>query len=143
MTDRNWRDAKPKWVVDAAQAEMADMRRTLALRWPTEAEPKPLFGFGDYDKEIGDIQFGTFWVATYRSVVRVCIREKVEGEHGWRRYRFSSNGGEFGTNVVRGPYFHTEREARLKVLWNACRDAARDLEGHWTKFENVDASHGS
>ncbi len=37
MMERDWKEAKPKWVVEAAQAEMATLTRRLALHWPDEA----------------------------------------------------------------------------------------------------------
>lgn len=135
MADRNWKEAKPKWVVEDALAEMAIMRELLALRWPTEAEPKGLFGFGEYDCEWGTVELGEFWVSNGVSVERTFIREKLEAETGWKKIRFSQNGDRFHDSVSRGHYFRSRKDAALRTLWHQCRRHARELSGHWAIYE--------
>lgn len=135
--NRDWKEAKPKWVVDAARAEMASMRRTLSLRWPPEAKPTASFGFGEYDREWGTVEFGTFWVSDHARVTKVAIREKLADEAGYKRIRFSEDDRRFSDCVARGHYFRTEKAARLHALWNRCEEKARELEAYWTKYEEA------
>jgi len=133
---KDWRTSSPKWAVEAASAEMAAMKRTLALRWPTEAKPVAKFGFGGYDKEWGTVQLGTFYNVNGRGVEKIIIREKTETEHGWKKLRFSPDGREWTDSVYRGHYFETEKEACLFNLWERCEQFARELEQYWERLEN-------
>lgn len=136
MSERDWKDAKPKWVVDAALAEMKQMKLIAALSWPREAKPVANFGFGDYDNKFGDIETGTFWVSNGNSVNKVSVRPKEENEKGWHHFRFSANDKPFDTNVVRGDYFPTERIAQLHCLWHQCERRANELELYWGRYED-------
>lgn len=133
---RDWKEAKPKWVVEAAQAEMATLTRRLALRWPDEARPTPVpFQWGDYDNLSGSPLAGTYWAigrGHFRNTVEVTIREKENGEPGWKKWRFKEGKiGEFTTTVFRGPLYETEHEAILAALWAECDEAAARLERAW------------
>jgi hypothetical protein len=125
---RDWREAKPKWAIDAAQAEMKRWEVTAALSWPQEARPEPLpFQWGEYDTVHGTPEPGTYW-NTGRYASRVEIREKVKGDVTWKRWLFREGvREEWTTSVVRGPLYATEREACLAALWNACEAAAPAL----------------
>lgn len=132
MTDetRDWRAAKPKWVVDAAEAEMRQWKLTAALSWPTEAEPAPVsFMWGDYDHLNGEPDAGVFWSpgAGSYSPEPVHIRSRDESDMGWKRWMFSRDGVNWHDSVTRGPIYRTEREARLARLWRECRDCAKKL----------------
>jgi len=133
---RNWRDAKPKWVVDAAEADMAAMQRRLALRWPDEARPIPVgFGWGGYDHQHGIPTPGEYYVpGQFGKAQKVFIRAKAETDRGWKQWRFSSDGERWTEHVVRGALYTTEREAKLAALWSACDKAANDLEPIWKSF---------
>ena len=132
--ERDWKEAKPKWVVEAAQAEIATMTCRLALRWPDEARPTPLpFHWGDYDQLHGDAYEGTYYFVSGRSHVgSVEVRRKTPDDAGWKEWRFRENGrGDFTVSVVRGPLYETEREANLARLWEACDRAAENLAPAW------------
>tara|TARA_R110000787_G_scaffold42047_1_gene103358 strand:+ start:23 stop:457 length:435 start_codon:yes stop_codon:yes gene_type:complete len=126
--NRDWREAKPKWAIDAATAEIAQWQITAALAWPQEARPEPLpFGWGGYDQPYGTPEPGTYW-NNGRYASRVEIREKVKGDVTWKRWLFREGGREeWTTSVVRGPLYATEREACLAALWNSCEAAAKLL----------------
>lgn len=135
MSDRDWKDAKPKWVVDAAKAEMAEKNLTLSLRWPNEAEKDGLFGFKEYDNKWGDIQFGEFWVSSGYKTIKVFLREKIESDSGWKQFRTSYDGVKWTETVERGHYFKNEKDARLKTLWYHCRKASQELLVYWSQYE--------
>lgn len=133
MADKNWREAKPKWVVDAAEAEMASMKRMLALRWPTETRPVAMsFRWGDYDQLKGQPIPGVYWHVNGNSFISMV---EIIPDSGWRKWKFRYGAGDPSTNVPRGPLFNLEREARLYALWNLCERAAVSLEEAWAKFE--------
>jgi len=131
MTEtRNWREAKPKWVVEAAEAEMAAMETKLALRWPEEPRPVPVpFSWGGYDGVGGDPvegEYFNFAEAHYSAPPFVrSIRIKKDAY----RWIFTINGGASG--VVRGPLYATRKEAALAALWNECDKAAIALKKTW------------
>jgi len=135
VTDKNWKEAKPKWVVEAAIAEMAAMRLTLALRWPQEAEPSGIFGFGDYDRPWGEVRVGTFWISNGHTISNIEIRKRREDEPGYAKYLFSDDGRKFSNSVPRGHVFELKKDAALHCLWRKCRDHARALETAWDLYE--------
>lgn len=133
MTDRNWRDAKPKWVVEAAEAEMASMKRILALRWPTESRPTPMpFWWGDYGRKEGDPVAGTYWAHSHdgRMVYPVEIKPEGDGEINLiTRWMFNVNRRgdhcttDRGKSRVGSKYGWPHRPARCRVsqmrkAWN-------------------------
>lgn len=133
---RNWHEAKPKWVVDAAEAEMAAMKRKLALRWPDEARPKRVdFSWGGYDTLRGEPIEGTYWVFANGFASRLEIRKKRDDEPGYKNWMFKINNGSWTNNVTRGKLFNTEREARVEALWEACDDFALKLETLWSALK--------
>ena len=106
--ERNWREAKPKWVVEAAEAEMARMKRRLALSWPTEARPTPLpFGWGDYDRMEGTPIEGVYFNSYGNSVKQVEIRKATQTDKTyWKLWRFRYGDiGKFTESVCRGSLF--------------------------------------
>lgn len=117
-------------MTKAEKAAVDELRHMLALRWPTEAKPTPLFSFGDYDRQSGDVIEGCFFATNGHSVVAVDLRKKRADEAGWQGLRFNDS-----TGVIRGGYFRTEPEARLVVLWRECNDAAKTLAVAWNAFE--------
>lgn len=133
--ERNWRDAKiPNWVKDAVERELYEWKITAALSWPQEVEPEPLpFKWGEYDRQIGEPREGVFWrvwPANYHSngsVEKVHIRLTPEGSDTWKRWQFSSDGLEWSATVTRGPLYSSERDARLALVWSACRASAEKL----------------
>lgn len=133
---RNWREAKPKWVVDAAEAEMAAMQRRLALRWPDEARPTPAeFFWGGYDKLTGKPVAGEYFVVgSLGWANKIHIRAKSTDEKDWQYWRFSTDGERWTTSPVHGPIYMTERDAKLAALWAACDSAAKELERVWKLF---------
>lgn len=134
--DRDWKEAKPKWVVDAAKAEMAAMKRKLALRWPDDRKPEPLFWFGDYDRESGGVKAGEYFVQHGWEIKAVTIREKLADEAGWKTWCFKIR-GEFSSQVERGAYFLTRKEAALFLLWKKCEGHAAELEKYWSQYEDA------
>lgn len=129
--ERDWKEAKPKWVVEAAIAEIDAMRIRLALRWPDEARPMPVpFRWGDYDRLYGEVVPGEYFSAHYG---RVEIRKKNPDETGWKDWRFKSSswGNKWTDSVIRGPLYLTEHEAKLARLWAACDEAAKKLSPLW------------
>jgi hypothetical protein len=134
---KDWRTSIPKWAAEEIKAEMAAMRKTLALRWPSEAKPKAIFGFGDYDRSWNDVRYGEFWVAHGPWVHKVVIREKLDNENGWKMHRFSVDGRDFSSDVQRGHYFETEKDAQLYRLWLQCENKAKELEPYWRDYEGA------
>ncbi len=128
--ERNWREAKPKWVVDAAETEMSAMRRRLALRWPDESRPTPMeFWWGEYDRLTGEPVAGEYFYHSFDGhVYRLLIRQAAAG---WKRWEFSGKGDHWHTSVTRGPLYAAEREAKIAALWAACDRAAGELEKLW------------
>lgn len=136
--ERNWREGKPKWVVEEAEKEITALKLRLALRWPDEARPTPVpFQWGGYDTLRGDPIEGDYWSVWPSGVVKISIRKKLETESGWRKWRFSVNDRSFTDSVQRGPLYESEREARLAALWKACDECARSLADVWTNYTNV------
>lgn len=134
--EKDWREAKPKWAVEAAEKEIAGMKRRLALRWPDEARPTPVaFSWRDYDRLEGTPEPGEYFFHSSGGYVHALqIRAKDEGDAGWKGWRFccrSMWGDKWTDTVVRGPLYTTEYEARLAALWGACDRAAADLERAW------------
>lgn len=127
--DKHWSDAKiPKWVTESIEKDLRDFKLTNALSWPTETKPEPLpFRWGDYDRLYGEPVAGTYWglVGRDRSK-KVSIRERQEGEEGWKDWRFDTGRG-FQTIVCRGPLFETQRDADLYILWEQCERFAEEL----------------
>lgn len=136
MSEKTWREAKPKWAVEEAEKEIASIKRRAALRWPDEARPTPVaFQWGSYDKLSGEPAAGQyFYVSVYGSASTVHVRHKTEEEKGWKTWRFSADGHKWHDNVQRGPLYETEREAKLAALWAACDAAAKSLENAWDAF---------
>jgi hypothetical protein len=138
MTGKDWRTAAPKWAVEAATAEMAAMKRRLALRWPDEARPEPVpFHWGEYDRLTGTPITGAYWyIGRYGRPFMVQIREAIDidGRSVFgQKFRF--NYGENWTDKVqRGSLYMTERDALLAALWAACDEAAETLESVWNRF---------
>ena len=134
--EKTWREAKPKWAVEAAEKEIAMMKRRLALRWPDEARPTPIpFSWGEYDRLSGEPVDGQyFYVTGYGSNATIHIRKKSEAESGGKTWRFSQDGARWHDTVQRGPLYETEREAKLAALWKACDKAAETLEKAWDIF---------
>jgi hypothetical protein len=133
---RDWREAMPKWAVQAAMDELAASKRRLALRWPDEARPTPVpFQWGEYDRLEGTPVAGTYWRASYDGQTRpVHIREKAADEPGYKSWRFSDDAKAWSTRPQRGPLYETERDAKLAALWSACDEAAAKLERVWQQF---------
>lgn len=134
---RDWREAMPKWAVQAAIDELAASKRRLALRWPDEARPTPVpFQWGEYDRLEGTPVPGQYWRLSYDGtyVNAVYIREKTVNDPGYKPWWFSDDGERWTTSVQRGPLYATEREAKLAALWNACDEAAAKLEKVWQQF---------
>ncbi|QDP60515.1 MAG: hypothetical protein Unbinned338contig1000_8 [Prokaryotic dsDNA virus sp.] len=125
--ERDWREAKPKWAIEAAAAEMKQWQITAALAWPREAKPDPLpFMWVDYDRCIGEPVAGTYWSCTSH-VRKVSIRERDESEKGWKSWRFKEGNYDWNERIIRGALYRTEREAALAQLWAKCEDAAKTL----------------
>jgi hypothetical protein len=123
--ERDWRKAKPKWVVDAAEAEMRQWQLTAALSWPTELKPEPMpFRWGDYDRLTGDPVAGEYWQINGH---KVAIRSRQESDRGWKRWYFRTGGGNWTDNVTRGALYASERDAWLATLWRKCEDCAEQL----------------
>lgn len=134
---RDWREAMPKWAVQAAIDELAASKRRLALRWPDEARPTPVpFQWGEYDQLHETPVPGIYWRASYDGhfIGAVHIRQKLPDEPGWKQWRFSDDGERWTTSVTRGPLYETEREAKLAALWKARDEAAAKLEKVWQQF---------
>jgi hypothetical protein len=133
VTDqRNWRDAKlPQWVKDSIEAETRALRLTAALAWPKEAKPEPLpFQWGGYDRLIGDPVPGKYWRPgnAAHPGCEVQIRKRGADDPEWKPWMFK--GGDIGawsSNVIRGPLFATEREAKIYRLWLICEECAEKL----------------
>ncbi|KQI67016.1 hypothetical protein AN189_17475 [Loktanella sp. 3ANDIMAR09] len=127
MDVRDWRDAKPKWAIDAAKSELEQWQITAALSWPQEAKPEPVpFQWGDYDNLHGEPVEGVYWTATH-GVRRVEIREKNETDVGWKKWRFKIGDGQWSSSVTRGPLYPTQRDAFLALVWAECENAAKRL----------------
>lgn len=137
MTNRDWREAMPKWATQAATDELAAYRRRLALRWPDEARPTPVpFQWGNYDRLEGTPVAGVYFRSSYdgQFIRPVHIRRKQPDESGYKDWRFSDDGQTWTTQPQRGPLYETEHEAKLAALWNACDEAAAKLEKVWQQF---------
>ncbi|RID91859.1 hypothetical protein D2N39_11520 [Gemmobacter lutimaris] len=130
MTDRNWREAKlPTWVKDSIISELNAVAIRAALSWPNEGRPVPVpFRWGDYDNLVGTPEEGVFWTTEFNAVgsVRVARNDGIAAPVH-KTWRFSCDGGNWSTTVVRGPLFRTEREARLALLWQHCDRFAVEL----------------
>ena len=131
LGDKDWRAAKiPQWVKDAVQAEIDQLAMTAALSWPTEANPAPMpFQWGDYDNLRGEPIPGKYWTKNGHILE---IRPKAPTDKGhriteWKSWVFRTEGGEWTTDVQRGPLFSTQREAKLARLWDQCEAAAKTL----------------
>ena len=129
MTGKNWRDAMPKWAVQAAEAELQHIRLHAALSWPNDAEPESLpFRWGEYDRLIGEPVSGTYFACNhYGKVDAVSIRKRTSDDSGWKEWRFSLDGREWNSIVFRGPLYRTERDAALAHLWDQSRRFAITL----------------
>jgi hypothetical protein len=125
--ERDWREAKPKWAIEAAAAEMKQWQITAALAWPREANPEPMpFRWVDYDRCIGEPVAGTYW-STNHGVERVDIRKKDETDKTWKSWMFRSGRRDWTASITRGPLYATERDAALALLWAKCEESARKL----------------
>ena len=132
MTEtRNWRTAKiPQWALDQINDELI----AGALCWPTEAEPKPLpFWWGGYDRLEGEPVAGQYWhISGTDHVQTVHIRKRTENDTDgfkWKTWLFSHNGDCWTGSVTRGHLYTTERDARLALFWQKCRNFSRTLYG--------------
>lgn len=137
--EKNWREAKPKWVVEAAEAEMKQMSRRLALRWPDEARPPPVeFGWGGYDFLTGKPTPGKYFSASHKGEsFPVYIKERPDERTFFKKWLFSRNGDKWTESVVRGPLYVDEKDAALAGLWEACDKAAADLEAAWKHYTAI------
>lgn len=132
----------PKWAVEAAQAELAAGKRRLALRWPDEARPEPVpFQWGEYDRLEGTPVAGSYWKAddrfgSYEVQIREATADDTRSTFGqkWRFNLPSTRANGWTDRVQRGPLYATERDAKLAGLWNACDQAAANLEKVWDQF---------
>ena len=128
---RNWRDSKiPQWAKAQIQQELI----TGALRWPSEPKPQPLsFGYGSHDSMVGSVIAGTYWRLVGDTASKFVVRPALKDDKTYKRYVFNRAPdnplGKFSDEVVRGPWFKTEREACLFALWDKCEDAAKVLYG--------------
>lgn len=126
---RTWRDSKmPEWARDSVRQELIQ----AALSWPLEPKPKPLpFGFGSHDSMVGSVQPGVYWQNSIGFVSKFAVRLRVKGDMGFSRLVFNRNPdnplSKWSNDVVRGPWFRTEKDACLFVLWEKCEDASRLL----------------
>lgn len=138
MDSRDWRDAKmPKWAQDAVQSEIDQWRLTAALSWPTEAKPSPLsFKWGDYDRLIGKPVPGNYWITHIGNHVEgfeLARRADLQAKDArniiqYKEWAFRFHGrDEWTSNVLRGPIFATEHDAKLYRRWLLCEDFARKL----------------
>lgn len=136
--NRDWREAMPKWAVQAAMDELAASKRRLALRWPDEARPTPVpFQWGGYDRLEGTPVEGSYWITTHRGhAEQIQIRPATDNDTRsafGQKWRFNY-GHNWTDRVQRGPLYETERDAKLAALWNACDEAAAELEKVWQQF---------
>lgn len=140
MTTRDWREsAKPKWVVEEAEKEMAELKKAASLRWPIEPKPKPApFQWGGYDKLTGTAVEGTYYMfhasvtaGVYNAlyITEVTIRKKDDSV--FPEWQFSTNGGDFNNNVKRGPLYLTRRDAAVAAVWDMCEQASAILQIGW------------
>lgn len=126
---RTWRDSKmPEWVKDSVRQELIQ----AALRWPSEPKPKPLpFGFGSHDSMVGSVQPGVYWHTQGGYPTKFAIRLRDENEvPAHRHYRLKELLGDtrpWNFNYLRGPWFRTEKEARLFILWEKCEEFSKML----------------
>jgi len=120
-------------MTKAEKAMVDGLLLTLALRWPTEAKPVALFGFGDYDKVIGTAQLGTFYVTHGTYVEKVEVLET----NGYAGGRFNTKHASNTKSVPRGSYYATEKEAHLHVLWVQCARAAKELREFWRRYDGA------
>lgn len=130
--ERDWKESSaPKWVKDAAQAEIDAYRLTAALSWPTEARPSPLpFRWGAYDRLVGDPAAGEYWFLGARDAKRIEIAgNEPKVVDTWKKWVFRYDGGNWTCSAQRGPLFSTKRDAQLYLLWDKCEDAAKTLLG--------------
>jgi hypothetical protein len=120
-------------MTKAEKAVVEGLLLTLALRWPTEAMPTQLFGYGAYDKVIGSARPGVFYVAHGPHVEKVEVLETNAYAGG----RFNTRSAENTKSVPRGAYYATEKEAYLHVLWEQCAQAASELRKHWQRYDEA------
>lgn len=131
--DRDWRDAKiAQWAKDGIQSEIDQWRLTAALAWPTEAKPAPLpFRWGDYDRVAGDPVPGRYWMSNRHAVVMfdLALSADVSVEKTWKKFAFRLDepSAKWTNQVVRGPLFDSEHDARLYRRWLMCEDFAHLL----------------
>lgn len=136
--ERNWREAKPKWVVDAAEAELNDILHDVALSWPKDAKPVPVFVFGEYDmKKGGKIEEGVYYIAAFDYVLKAEFTFASEkGSYRFEGHTLQIDGNK--TDIVhRGEYFRTEREAWLSILWRQCNKKAGELREFHDKVRSL------
>jgi hypothetical protein len=141
MTDqpKDWRDAKmPNWAGIAVQAEIDQWRLTAALAWPMQAKPEPLpFWWGNYDVLVGEPRKGTFWSAGRCWIEKFYLARVADlsaedknkfGGVSWKTWAFRSHdSARWTTNVVVGPLFDNEADAKLYRRWLMCEDFAQQL----------------
>ena len=127
---RDWKTAKPRWVVDDAMAEVKLWRRRAALSWPTEQAPNHVFFCGGYDQITGEISEGTFYGIGGVSMIVELAKGKTPDSY--RAWLFDGS-----SHVPRGPFFATQREAVLFSLWQRCHRHAADLEPLWSALEEL------
>lgn len=145
--DRNWREASPRWAIEAALAEVDELRLRGALQWPTVAKPAPAFRFAEYDKLHGGIpQERIYYVANGRSDIDIVqFRQPTNDERislSKRKVHYRRHGSPDGIGghllmvytgrlmldtIIRGAYFTTRADALLYQLWLTCEEAAKEL----------------
>lgn len=128
--ERDWKAAKPKWVVDAAMAEMATLKRRAALRWPEEKEPTPSFTIVGYDRVIGDVTEGIYYIGGFGRVERCEVKPNPSDTGRYRAWLFNGS-----PTPARGRFFTTRHDAVLYVLWQKCDDFAKELGGLWDALD--------
>lgn len=126
---RTWRDSKmPEWAKDSVRQELIQ----AALRWPSEARPHHLpFGFGAHDSMVGSVQPGVYWHVEGGFPTKFAIRLREEDElPAYRHYRTKAllnDDRPWSINYPRGPWFRTEKDARLHILWERCEEFSKTL----------------
>ena len=127
--ERNWRDSKiPQWAKDQIQIELT----SSSLRWPLEPKPSPLpFGYASYNRRVGSIEPGVYWWLSGKYPFKFEVRKITRQPSGWIDFEFNihpdRDDSKFTSTPVNGPWFNTEREAKLYLLWKRCEEMAKEL----------------
>ena len=127
---RNWRESKlPQWVRDSIREELIH----ASLSWPSEPKPQALsFGFGSHDSMVGSVEPGVYWAMFAEGFpFKFAVRLREVGDPSHSAFVFKRNPdnplSKWTNDVVRGPWFKTERDAYLHHLWEQCEESAKKL----------------